>query len=294
MTQKARRVKNRHILAGELMQARSLLFDLWGDYIQHRGGEVGTTALVRYLAEFGISEPALRQALSRMTRQGWVQVRRVAARSCYSLTERGQKRITEACRRVYEPVDTQWDGYWRMLTYSIPESMRTRRDDLRHELSWTGFAPVASGTWLSPNPLEEAVQELIERYDIGKYVDLFLARHKGPGTPQELVARCWDLAAIQQGYDQFVGRWQSRLERFQHGHDMADHRCFVEKLELVHDYRKFLFVDPGLPSDLLPPGWRGFDARRVFQQYYALLSPNANRFLDEAFEMVPANMNGEG
>ncbi|HEY3364804.1 MAG TPA: PaaX family transcriptional regulator C-terminal domain-containing protein [Symbiobacteriaceae bacterium] len=270
-----------------------MLFDLWGDYIQHRGGEVWTVTLTRYMAEFGISEPTLRQALSRMTRQGWLQVRRVATRSCYSLTERGQRRITEACRRVYDPVDLPWDGMWRILTYSIPESMRAKRDELRHELAWTGFAPLASGAWISPNPLDEAAQELIRRYEIESCVSTFLSRHMGPGTPKELVQRCWDLRAIQEGYDQFLLRWTPRLDLFREGRSLPDDRCFVEKLELVHDFRKFLFVDPGLPRELLPGGWRGLDARGVFQEYYGLLNTGANRFMDGAFQVVPDPAGGE-
>ncbi|MDF2629753.1 MAG: transcriptional regulatory protein repressor-type [Symbiobacteriaceae bacterium] len=262
------------------MQARSLLFDLWGDYIQHVGGEVWTSTLARYAAEFGIHEPTLRQALSRMTRQGWLQVRKVHARSCYSLTDRGRRRMAEACRRVYDPTDDPWDGQWRVLCYSMPESMRTIRDDLRKELTWTGLAPLTPGTWISPNPLEAAIDELVRRYEIERYVTTFRASHTGTERPQGLVARCWDLAGIQAGYDRFIAQWQPLLGAGP-GSDVA---CFVARIELVHDYRKFLFVDPGLPRELLPDRWRGHDARRLFQDCYRLLAPGARRFMDAAFE----------
>jgi phenylacetic acid degradation operon negative regulatory protein len=265
--------------AGGFMQARSLLFDLWGDYIQHVGGEVWTSTLARYLAEFGIAEPTLRQALSRMTRQGWLQSRRVAGRSCYSLTERGQKRMVEACRRVYHPVDAPWDGRWRVFCYSLPESMRAVRDDLRKELAWTGFAPLTPGTWISPNPMEDAMAELCKRY--AGHIATFVASHTGPETPRELVERCWDLESIQAGYARFLGAWAPHLAA---GAPSTDAACFVARIELVHDYRKFLFVDPGLPFDLLPEQWRGREARALFQSYYALLEPGARRFMDAAFE----------
>lgn len=265
------------------MQARSLLFDLWGDYIQHVGGEVWAGTLARYLAPFGIHEATMRQALSRMTRQGWLQSRRVAARSCYSLTDRGRKRMAEACRRVYDPVEDPWDGHWRILCYSMPEAMRAVRDDLRTELAWTGFASLAPGTWISPNPLEEAMSELAQRYGIERYVATFVANHLGPETPVELVARCWDLASIQAGYDRFITAWAPRLAHDQ-VNTLTDEGCFVTRIELVHDFRKFLFVDPGLPLDLLPQQWRGRDARALFQRYYALLEPGARRFMDAAFE----------
>lgn len=268
------------------MKARSLLFDLWGDYIQHVGGEVWTSTLARLLAPFGIREATLRQALSRMSREGWLKARRVAARSCYSLTPQGDRRIVEASRRVYHPVDLPWDGQWRTLAYSIPETLRARRDDLRRELTWTGFASLSSGTWISPNPLEEACAALVARYEIEPYVSTFVARHTGPGTDRDLVRRCWDLTAISESYRRFMATWAPRLEQHAQVLDLTDEAAFVEKIELVHDYRKFLFVDPGLPGELLPEEWNGLEARRLFQAYYGLLEPGARRFMDAAFEPI--------
>ena len=41
------------------------------------------------------------------------------------------------------------------------------------------------------------------------------------------------------------------------GADLYVTECFVERTKLVHEYRKFLFVDPGLPEELLPEKWLG-------------------------------------
>src|SRR2546429_825451 len=54
------------------MQARSALFDLYGDYLRPRGGRAPVAALVRLLAPLGIAAPAVRTAVSRMVRQGWL------------------------------------------------------------------------------------------------------------------------------------------------------------------------------------------------------------------------------
>ena len=49
---------------------------------------------------------------------------------------------------------------------------------------------------------------------------------------------------------------------------------------LVHEWRKFLFTDPGLPAELLPAGWVGHDAATFFAQEAARLLPAASRFVD--------------
>lgn len=269
------------------MKARSLLFDLWGDYIQHVAREVSSHTLATLMAPFGVSESAMRQALSRTVRQGWIQSRRVGGRSHYSLTANGQKRIQVASRRVYHPEVRGWDGFWRVLSYSVPEDLRERRDDLRRELVWTGFGALAPGLWISPNPLEEAALDLIRRYDLAPYTHLFRATHVGSQSVQELVAACWDLEGIATHYRAFIEEWLPRLQAQADRVELDDVGCYVERISLVHEYRKFLFVDPVLPAELLPSEWLGDDARRLFQMYYEILAPGAQRYLDQVEGLHP-------
>jgi phenylacetic acid degradation operon negative regulatory protein len=37
----------------------------------------------------------------------------------------------------------------------------------------------------------------------------------------------------------------------------------------VHHWRKFPFLDPDLPNEMLPPGWPRSRARRVFEARHA-------------------------
>ena len=61
---------------------------------------------------------------------------------------------------------------------------------------------------------------------------------------------------------------------------MTDEECFIERTNLVHAYRKFLFVDPFLPKELLPERWNGNHAALLFNQYYQMLAGPANRFFE--------------
>ena len=56
---------------------------------------------------------------------------------------------------------------------------------------------------------------------------------------------------------------------------------------LIHEYRKFFFLDPELPKELLPPGWQGRQAREVFRDFHERLAEPANRFFDSVFEAPP-------
>ncbi|UOF89285.1 hypothetical protein LSG31_15430 [Fodinisporobacter ferrooxydans] len=64
----------------------------------------------------------------------------------------------------------------------------------------------------------------------------------------------------------------------------------------VHEYRKFLFIDPRLPEEVLPSDWIGEEARSFFRKYHQFLSPLAEKFFyrnlvvmneDEEGAMVP-------
>jgi phenylacetic acid degradation operon negative regulatory protein len=65
---------------------------------------------------------------------------------------------------------------------------------------------------------------------------------------------------------------------------MRDDEAFVERMWLVHDFRKFAYVDPGLPSTLLPAHWPGTVAGALFREYYAAISKKAENFFRSARE----------
>jgi phenylacetic acid degradation operon negative regulatory protein len=48
----------------------------------------------------------------------------------------------------------------------------------------------------------------------------------------------------------------------------------------VHEWRLFLFRDPGLPRALLPVTWPGDDAAAFFDEHSARLLPAASRYVD--------------
>src|SRR4051795_12291728 len=93
------------------MQARSALFDLYGDYLRPRGAGAPVAALVRLLAPLGIAAPAVRTSLSRMVRQGWL----TRDQRIYQLTPKATHRLDRAAARIYRLEDRAWDGHWHLI-----------------------------------------------------------------------------------------------------------------------------------------------------------------------------------
>ncbi|MDP4164705.1 MAG: phenylacetic acid degradation operon negative regulatory protein PaaX [Bacillota bacterium] len=268
------------------MNTRSMIFTLYGDYISHYGNKIWIGSLIRLLEEFGHNGQSVRAAISRMSKQGWVQAEKVGNKSYYSLTERGINRIEEAAKRIFKLKPDEWDGKWKIFMYSIPEEIRNVRDELRKELIWSGFGTMSNSCWISASIKEKQIYDLIAKYEIEPYVDFFISTYEGPHEDVKLVEKCWNLGEINEKYQEFIKDYsqkyiiaKNKIQKCR----MADAECFVERAILVHEYRKFLFNDPGLPEVLLPDQWLGLHAAALFSDYYKVLAEPASRFFEQVF-----------
>ena len=267
--------------------AQSMIFTIYGDYIRHYGNKIWIGSLIKLLKEFGHNEQSVRVSVSRIMKQGWLQSEKRGNKSYYYLTKRGEIRIEEAAGRIFKLNPHEWDGRWRMLMYTIPEEKRQIRDELRKELLWSGFGTFSNSCWISPNDLEKEVNVLIEKYDIQPYVDFFISEYKGPTENRMLVEKSWPLEEIESKYEEFIAVYSNKYtihKKMMETGEMMPAQCFVERTNLVHEYRKFLFTDPALPKELLPEVWRGNDATVLFEQYYKLLAQPASLFFESIFK----------
>ena len=258
------------------LNPRSLLFTLYGDYVHPLGQrEVRVGALVRLAADLGVSGNALRSALSRMSREGWLEAVREGGRPRYRLSERGRQVIEEGTRRIYGRHRSRWDGQWLLVFYSVPERRRGQRDRLRQGLSFLGFGSLGNGLFLSPHDLRDDVQHLVARSRAERSVTVYRGTLEWPVEPHELVARAWDLAQVEGRYASFLERTRSAMAE---AGDPDDKEAFRRRFLLTHEFRRFPFSDPDLPDSLLPEGWVGSAARHAFLDYNRRLRQRAERY----------------
>jgi phenylacetic acid degradation operon negative regulatory protein len=259
------------------VNARSALFDLYGDHLRSRGARAPVASLVRLLAPLGITEPATRTAVSRMARQGWLApVRCAPGVAGYALTPRATRRLDEAAERIYRSGDPAWDGRWHILMVERITD-RARRDRVRAALGYLGYAQLGETAWISPR----ASAELDALLDAERLrAERFLAAYDGDA--RGLLARAWDLDRLARAYQRWLAMSTELLAGT--GPGAADEAIFALRSTLVHEWRKFLFSDPGLPAALLPEQWPGHAAAKVFQAESARLLPGASRFVDRCLE----------
>jgi phenylacetic acid degradation operon negative regulatory protein len=254
------------------VHARSALFDLYGDHLRSRGARAPVAALVRLLAPLGITAPAVRTAVSRMARQGWLDATQLPGGAGYELTPRAVRRLDEAAERIYRHGGPGWDGRWHVVVVERVRD-RGRRDRLRAALGYLGYAPIDETAWISPRPSRELEALLAaERVRAERFVASY------DGDARGLFARAWDLDGLSYAYQGWLAVAATLVAPA--GPGAPDEVIFAARSRLVHEWRKFLFRDPGLPAELLPAAWAGHEAAKVFDLESVRLLPAAPRFVD--------------
>ncbi len=255
---------SRRHAAGET-SARSLLLTLLGEFVLPYQEPVWTSALINVLGKLDVEEKSARQALARTAAGGWLSSERVGRSVRWSLTAPGRRLLTEGAERIYSfgARAADWDGMWLVCYVSVPESKRKLRDQLRTRLSWAGFGSPEPGVWISPHAGHEAeAAAVIEELGLDAEAMSFTARFAGIGNEQTMVDKAWNLDEVGARYEEFI-------DAFTGLRPTEPDAVLVAQARLVHEWRRFPFLDPQLPDKLLPPRWSGTRARQLFDTKHA-------------------------
>jgi phenylacetic acid degradation operon negative regulatory protein len=247
--------------------ARGLLFTVLGEFVLPTGGSAWTSVFIEAFSRLGVEEKAIRQALARTGADGWISPERHGRRARWSLTEDGDRLLTEGTERIYAFASSQreWDGSWLLVLARVPENDRSARHVLRTRLSWAGLGSPAPGVWITTHAERIGEVENVLRQAGVTDRQLFAAEHRGGGQLETLVAQAWNLPAIEEQYEEFLAEFASSTA--------VDPLARV--IELVHAWRRFPAIDPGLPAQLLPARWSGARAARLFAARHAKWAPEA-------------------
>ena len=272
------------------MRARSTLFTLFGDVVRPAGGEAWLTTLTACMDALGFTPEATRTALHRMSLEGWVEPRRKGRYALYRLTPKGVDRLEEAAARIYRLRGADWDGRWRLLV--CPSASRDVA--LGRALRWMGFGRLSADVWVSPHPHGDRIEALLAEHGLAHRSHRFLTESRpGPAeagrdgedgrltSDDDIVARAWDLSELRDAHLEFLARWQD-VEP-----PTEPRAAFTTRLRLIHHWRKFLFLDPGLPVSLLPPDSKGEAAAECFRTLYEAVSEPSWAFYDALAAAAP-------
>jgi phenylacetic acid degradation operon negative regulatory protein len=267
---------------------RALIVTVYGLYAREAGGWLSVSALIRLMAELGVDEPAVRSSISRLKRRGLLVAQKVDGAAGYGLSDRARSILLEGDRRIFERSRAAGEDGWLVAVFSVPETERDRRHQLRSRLSWLGFGTVASGVWIAPAHVEPEARDMLASSRLTGYVDLFRAEYVAFRPEPEQVASWWDLAALERMYEDFVSAYGPVLARWRRRRREDYAAAFADYVQVLTHWRRLPYLDPGLAPELLPADWRGSRAADIFFELNERLAPPAHRHVAAVTGLQPA------
>ncbi|RBQ20626.1 PaaX family transcriptional regulator [Spongiactinospora rosea] len=261
-------------------QPRALIVTVYGIYAREAGGWMSIASLIKLLARCGVDAPAVRSATSRLKRRGLLTAAKVNGTAGYALTEAAYQILREGDRRIFERRRATFGEGWLLAVFSVPETERDKRHQLRSQLSWLGFGTVAAGVWIAPANLFGEARDVLERYELSAYVNLFQAQHLAFADIKAQIPGWWDLPRLQGLYDEFLDRYGPILSRYRDCPSMDSAQAFVDHVGALTDWRRLPYSDPGLPAEVLPMDWNGVRAAETFFELHDRLAKPAHRFVE--------------
>ena len=259
---------------------RSLILDLYGDYLRYIDSEIRAGDLVSLLDVFGVEPATTRVTLSRLRQEGWFTTRKVGRETRYRLSDELFAILDEGRERIFAPYPAVWDGWWTQVVFQLPEGARVQRDQLKKRLSWLGFGSLTTGVWLSPRTFPDGLSELRATYPDAS-VEVLRTRSDDAEQDRRLVARCWDVDELNRDYIRFIEQHEDLVPT---ARSLTGADALIGCVSLISTYRHFPFRDPSFPRVLRPVGWRGAEAHELFLTLHEAIEPAATRYVREVVE----------
>ncbi|WP_370410353.1 PaaX family transcriptional regulator C-terminal domain-containing protein [Streptomyces fradiae] len=268
-------------MAESATRPSSLINTIYGEFVRRLGGWISIADLIALMAELDVDGPAVRSAISRLKKAGTLlQERRDGIG--YRLGAEMGPVFDEGDRRIFgslEPARLQ-DG-WVVAVFSVPESERAHRHQLRSRLTWLGFGNAAPGVWLAPARLLPDARRMLERLGLSAYVHLFTSEYAGFAELRDAVSSWWDFPAIEAQYAAFTAAWGPVAEELRAEPQIDPVLAFRDHVPMLTQWRRLPYLDPGLPAELLPADWNAVEARRVFTELRDLLAVPSLRHVEK-------------
>jgi phenylacetic acid degradation operon negative regulatory protein len=267
------------------VKPRSLVLDMFGEYLRYLGTEVRLTQVTNLLSEFDVTPATVRVTMSRLKNEGWFTSRREGRETVYTLTDTMLDVLDEGRARIFAPPARPWTGEWTMIIYQMSEAERVERNQLRKTLVWHGFGPLTTSTWLAPGDRAAEVRTFIDERVLNQ-VDILRCVSEDARHDRDLAARCWDLDTLAADYRSFVS---SNKPLAKAASQLSGRAALVARTDLISTFRHFPFKDPRLPLEIRPSPWPGDEAHGCFRQAYDELGPATRSHVSQLVDQdVPA------
>ena len=97
------------------------------------------------------------------------------------LTSQGKMHLANLkAKRIKLPLNKDWDGLWRVVTFDIPEKFKTNRRRFAKVLSGTGMYNMEKSIFVFPCDCKEQIFKIAEIYEVKKYIRFMVVQSIDP------------------------------------------------------------------------------------------------------------------
>jgi len=268
---------------------QQLIVTLYGLYSREPGSALPVAALVALLGDLGYDAPGVRSAVYRLKTKNVLRSTKLDGVAAYELSRSVQTIFAEGDRRIFSERGEDPTREWLLALFSVPESQRHLRHQLRTLLTSLGFGTVASGVWIASSGVADRAKDMLHQRELDDFVEFFRGGFLANGDMSEKIATWWDLeeidtllAAFLQDYEHADTAWadivgQDPAEALRSASPELCRDAFRFYIPMLTLWRRLPYRAPDLPLEHLPDGWKEPIARRTFARTHRLIGPLAAR-----------------
>lgn len=257
-------------------RSRTAVVSFLGAVVRRMGAWMPIAGTVDLMTQLGLDAPSVRTAVFRLKQRGWLAAETRSGTRGYALTPLATATLAAGDDLVWnarQPADLA-DG-WCVVNFSVPESARAKRHQLRGHLTHLGFGNVGTAMWIAPARMRPAAEQAIAELGLDKYAVIFVGAYVGGQDLTALLYSSWDLVGIDQAYRGFIDRYAEVAATLEEHAAIGPQQAFVTYLSVVDHWRKLPFRDPGLPREVLAANWSAPAAGALFQRLVTILEGRA-------------------
>lgn len=246
--------------------ATSLLRTVIGLYLRDAGGWLPSSAFLRIMEALEVPAAVTRTTLSRLKKKAVLEQEARDGVAGYALTADAAGMLARGDSRIFDPREMAEGDPWCLVSFSIPETEREKRHQLRRRLHWSGCGTVASGLWIAPAFRQADIEEVLEGLGVRTQATLFVTDTPSPGVSlREAAARWWDLDAVAGLHRGFLRDAAAYSGSPHLGSGRSGASALAAYVRSIDSWRAIPYLDPGLPASCLPEDWPGRESAALFR-----------------------------
>lgn len=172
------------------------------------------------------------------------------------LSVKGHHYLNDILFNLHKPI-SKWNGFWTIVSFSIPEKDRSKRDRLRRFLESIGMKTLFNSIWISPLDLRADIYEYIKLNNLKNKV-LIARSNSISGIDIKAILSLWNFDVHRALLDDFISNASAPIPK------KVD--PLLEVKRRIFSFALILQKQPKVPMEIFPKDWPYLRAKMAYKK----------------------------